>query len=285
MNEYELIKNLFSDIPDLFKTDASLVDIGKDKWGITCDSFSLEEDLFTDENPYRLGHNMAVATISDLIATGCQPTFYQHSLITSPKYDENWYEKLIQGIQEALKEYKMLLTGGDMGQSSKFAYTGIAIGKQIKDISRIFQNKKEFLYVSGPLGDFNASVLNKTPTPEIEIRTLPDSISSCIDTSSGFMDAIWQLHILNPNFKIDLHNVPRENYALLFGEAGEYEYIFTSPEKDIKNAICIGKVIPDSKGVFLDNHEITKEPPHARSYPDLKQYIEVIQRQLHEYFK
>ena len=44
MREYELIKNLFSDIKDLFKSDAQIIEINGEKCGITCDDFSLKEE-------------------------------------------------------------------------------------------------------------------------------------------------------------------------------------------------------------------------------------------------
>lgn len=143
MNEYQLIQTLFPNVPNLFETDASLIEINGEKWNMSCDSFSLEEDLFTDDNPYQPGHNFVVATLSDLIATGYQPIFYQHTLTLSPQYNDEWNKLLATGISDTLKKYNTLLIGGDMGQSQYFAYTGIGLGKQIQNISRHIPNKKQ----------------------------------------------------------------------------------------------------------------------------------------------
>ncbi|GHT92588.1 hypothetical protein FACS1894122_06610 [Alphaproteobacteria bacterium] len=65
MKEYELIASLFKDVKDLFKSDAQIIEINGQKFGITCDTFSLEEDLFTDDDLYLLGCNLVTATVSD----------------------------------------------------------------------------------------------------------------------------------------------------------------------------------------------------------------------------
>jgi len=283
VKEYELISKLFGDTDKLFQSDAQIIEINGQKWGITCDSFSLEEDLFTPDNPYRLGCNLVTATISDLFASGCKPTFYQHSIVLPKNCDEKWTFDLVEGIKDTLKKAGCVLIGGDMGQSEKFSYTGIALGQQVQNISRIFPQMHQKLYISGKLGDANEAVLTSQSTPEFELRDIPENALSCIDTSGGFIDALWQLHELNPDFKIDVKNVPVNDIALLFGGAGEYELLFTSDEVD-ENAFCIGDVVPNEKGVFLNGIELTQAPPDARDYDNLSDYIGDIKRMVYDYF-
>ena len=272
MNEYELIKNLFSDTKYLFKSDAQIVEINGQKWGITCDEFSLEEDLFTDNEPYVLGANLVVATLSDLYATGCKPCFYEHAIVFPKNKNYKWSQELVKGIKDSLNNAGCILIGGDLGQSKKFRYTGIALGQQVNNISRIFPPVEQFLYVTGSLGDANEAILNFRPTPVFESRKLPNNALSAIDTSGGFIDSIWILHELNPNFRIDVENLPCKDVKYLFGGAGEYELIFTSKE-DKLDAIKIGRVIPNSNGVFLNGKEILDPPPSPRNYKSLFLYI------------
>ncbi len=283
MNEYSLIRHLFGDVKDLFKSDAQLIEVAGQKWGITCDSFSLEEDLFTADNPHVLGQNLVTATLADLIATGCKPAFYEHTLILPKTSSETWVRELTEGISHALVQAGCQLIGGDMGQADRFAYTGIGLGPQLRNVSRLLPNELQKLYVSGELGDVNESILKRLPTPLLEPRVLPACALAAIDTSSGFMDAVWQLHVLNPHVKFEITNPPVKDIRFLFGAAGEYELLFTSAEP-VPGAICIGTVTPGKTGVYLNGKEIKVPPPDPRSFTSLQEYITSVEKQVHELF-
>lgn len=283
MNEYSLIRHLFGNVKDLFKTDAQLIEVAGQTWGITCDSFSLEEDLFTADNPHVLGQNLVTATLADLIATGCKPAFYEHTLTLPKTASETWVRDLASGISHALTQAGCQLVGGDMGQADAFAYTGIALGPQLRNVSRVIPNMPQKLYVSGPLGDVNESVLKRLPTPLFEPRTLPITALAAIDTSSGFIDALWQLHKVSPHVKIEVVNPPAKDIRFLFGAAGEYELLFTSAAP-VPGAICIGTVTPGETGVYLNGKEIKVPPPDPRSFTSLQEYITSVEKQVHELF-
>lgn len=272
MREYELIKNLFGDTKDLFKSDAQLIEISGENWGITCDDFSLTEDLFTDKDPYLLGSNLVVATLSDLYATGCTPSFYEHSIVFPKNRNYKWCEGLADGIKDILRQVGCILVGGDTGRGNELRYTGIALGKQERKISRIFPKIVQNLYVTGNLGDANEAIVKFKPTPRFELRTLPECALSAIDTSGGFVDALWILHKLNQDFKIEIENPPCNDINYLFGGAGEYELLFTTNEK-CSDAIKIGRVIPNDKGVFINGVELTTAPPDPRAYKFMPFYI------------
>ena len=284
MNEYNLIRQLFGNVRDLFRADAQLIEIAGQKWGITCDNFSIEEDLFTMDQPQILGHNLVVATLADLVATGCKPTFYEHALTLPKTASLSWAQTLANSIEQTLAQAGCMLVGGDMGQAEKFAYTGIALGPQQRAILRIFPNKLQKLYISGPLGDVNESVLLGQATPLLELRSLPACALAAIDTSSGFMDAVWQLHLLNPQFRIEIHNPPVKDIRFLFGGAGEYELLFTSEEPQ-EEGVCIGTVTPGLQGVYLNGKEIKNSPPDPRSFLSLKDYIQAVEKQVYELFR
>ncbi len=272
MREYELIKSLFADTKDLFKSDAQIIEIANERWGITCDDFSLTEDMFSGEDPYLLGSNLVVATLSDLYASGCKPYFYEHSIVFSKDKNYKWCEELANGIKYALNQAGCVLVGGDTGQGKEFRYTGIALGKQNKAVSRIFPKIEQDLYVTGNLGGANEAIIKFKPTPKFNLRTLPESALAAIDTSGGFADALWLLHELNLDFKIEVENPPCKHINYLFGGAGEYELLFTSQE-ECSEAIKIGKVVPNDKGVFINGIELKEAPPDPRSYRFLLMYV------------
>ncbi len=272
MKEYELINNLFGDIKDLFKSDAQLVKISGETWGITCDDFSLTEDLFTYKDPHLLGSNLVIATLSDLYATGCKPLFFEHSIVFPKNKNYKWYEGLANGIKGTLKQAGCILVGGDTGRGKEFRYTGIVLGKQERKISRIFPKIAQNLYVTGNLGDANEAIVKFKPTPRFELRTLPERALSAIDTSGGFIDALWILHKLNQDFRIEVENPPCNDINYLFGGAGEYELLFTTNE-ECSDAIKIGRVVPNDKGVFINGVELTTAPPDPRAYKFMPFYI------------
>jgi thiamine monophosphate kinase len=288
MKEYELISSLFGDISGLFESDAQIIEIGGQKYGITCDTFSFEEDMFTDDDPLLLGHNLVAATVSDLTASGCAPAFFMHSITfanNGPTADYQWMKTLTEGISSALKSINCVLIGGDTGQAQSFSYTGIAIGSQIKSVSRIFPNIAQHLYVSGNLGDANEAILKSQSTPEFELRPMPKRMLACIDTSGGFADALWQLHELNPQFRIDVKDPPTNDIRMLFGGAGEYELLYTAADAshETEDAILVGTVTPGEKGLFLNGAEIKNSPPDPRS-SSLTEYIGALEKYVYEIF-
>ena len=279
MNEYALIKQLFGKtVSDLFESDAQFFDVAGQRWGITCDAFSQEEDCFTLESPRRLGANLVIATLSDLYASGCEPAFFMHAITFPRDAQESWIEDPAAGIASALGEANCVLMGGDTGQGKSLAYTGMALGSQRRQLTRRFPAKRQSLYVSGNLGALNAAAYSGAATPALTRRTTPPTSTACIDTSGGFMDAVWQLHELNPNHAIVIKDVPVDDLALLFGGAGEYELLFTAPvdEEETSGAFCIGEVMPGAEGVSLNGRTIIAPPPDPRSYASREEYIAAI---------
>lgn len=285
MNEYATIRDLFPNVKDLFRSDAQLISIGGETWGITCDTFSLREDLFTDEDPFRLGRNLVAATCSDLTATGCAPAFYQHSICFRPGDEGAWSRELARGIQSALDELGCVLIGGDLGRADDFTYTGIALGRQLAPVSRIFPPGAQQLYITGVPGKANLAALTGSPTPEFPLYSLPADMLACIDTSGGVADALWQLHELNPDFRIDARLDLVSDMRLLFGGAGEYELILTSAAPRRDGLLAIGSASPSANGsLAINGVAITQPPPDPRAFASLADYVQAVTLMTHELF-
>ena len=80
----------------------------------TTDEFS-DEDLFRTDNPYRLGYNLAAATISDVLAVGGTPYAYSHAVKASSSWTSEYVTQLAQGIGAVLKTCGIGSIGGDIG--------------------------------------------------------------------------------------------------------------------------------------------------------------------------
>lgn len=310
MNEYEFIKKITSKFKrsplqrnKLFESDSEIVEIDGRPWGMSMDEFSPEEDLFTSADPFELGSNLAVAVLSDLFASGIRPVFYMHALSLPHDMDEFFAEKLLDGIKNILDKSGCMLCGGDTGTSvSSWRYCGFAIGPAAvsEPLTRVLPVKRQSLMLTGFLGDANLAAFAKTETPHFELRNKEaDFISrkacGCIDTSGGFIDALWLLKKMNPLLRFEIHmeslplcaalkafsektGIPRE--AALVGGAGEYELLFAC---DVNQAIDISAskiadVFPDAvPGVFFFRNgrpisELREEPLSPRNFKSIDLY-------------
>ena len=117
MNEYALVRDLFGDaVPDLFSSDAQFFETGGGEWGVTCDTFTPEEDGFSADLPRRLGANVVRGTLSDLAASGCEPSFFLQSVTWPRGATAEWLAAFARGVKESLAEAGCRLIGGDTGE-------------------------------------------------------------------------------------------------------------------------------------------------------------------------
>lgn len=258
MKEYDLIRHITMNFQrsreqhnDLFECDAEIITIGNQKWGLSMDDFSPEEDLFTSEDPVLLGANLIIATLSDLLAASVEPRFFMQSVCLPRTVEKEFVEGLMEGIRTTLDKAGCFMCGGDMGTAAPWRFCGLGMGPVIsnKPLTHRMPIEPHTLWLTGSLGDANLAALQKTATPKFELRLkeaekMRKYATACIDTSGGFFDAIWTLKEQNPymQFEIDLKNLPlaegiievsnRIGFPLesaLLGGAGEYELLFTVP--------------------------------------------------------
>ena len=314
MHEFDLIRQLaacFRRSPlqrnALFACDAEIVDLGGSLWGITTDAFSPGEDCFGTSDPGLVGRNIAVATLSDLFAAGCQPRFYLHSLELPP--DGGAFGLgLSQGVAEILDACGAFMLGGDLGCGSAWRCAATALGPLVRPepLTRLLPPREQALFVTGTLGDANAAALQEFSPPEFELRlAAADAVrrqaSACIDTSDGLFNAVWQWHGVNPGFRFELEPAaipyaPQARAAaqrfgfpppaFLFGGAGEYELLFAAaPGAEVPDATRIGTVSPDAAGgVFFGSNPLLESPPDPRSFTDRSAYLSAILAQLQTLF-
>jgi thiamine-monophosphate kinase len=311
MTEYDIIRSFSQHFKrsneqqnGLFESDAELIKIGDQLWALTMDEFTPEEDLFTSENPVALGANLAVATLSDLFASGADPVWYMHSVSFAKSVDSEFIEGLSKGINSVVDEVGCSVCGGDMGCAVTWRYCGFAMGHVLNNrpLTRKIPNEPQSLWVTGSLGDANLAALSGSATPCFELRydeskVIRSLATACIDTSGGFFDSQWMLHELNPGLRleIDLDCIPyasglRETaasagfpiQAALLGGAGEYELLFSVPEGTqipLDCVTCVGQVRPDGEsGVYLlqngrHTFHMTEPPPCPRDAATVEDHI------------
>jgi thiamine-monophosphate kinase len=328
MKEYELIRNIAGAFPrsncqrnELFECDAEIVQIGDNLWGLTMDDFSPAEDLFTSEDPVKLGANLAVATLSDLLAAGAEPKFFMHSVSLPRSVEREFVDGLMEGIRTVLGSLNCAMCGGDVGTADPWRFCGFAMGPISSDrpLTRRLPQEQQTLWVTGKLGDANLAALQETPTPQFELRIKEAELirsyaTGCIDTSGGLFDALWILHEQNPELRFDvrMNDIPMAEgidhaaavkgfpmESALLGGAGEYELLFAIPEAPTSDlwdrfssiqATCIGTTRQDPEpGIHLHRRDgvpriMTDPPPCPRAAANIEEHVQEVMTMVHHFF-
>lgn len=276
LGEKELINIFVEELPrspfmknHFFESDAEVLTFGNGQLLFTTDEFS-DEDFFRLDNPFRLGHNLAVATISDILAVCGVPVAYAHTVKIALSWDREYVRQLARGIAAVLNQCAIGFIGGDTGMAKEWGYTGICLGSSFHPLSRMGARAGDKIYMTGQVGAGNIEaafsiykqkkivhsgsqlIQNFFPLRIEESRLIGQWASCCIDTSDGVLTALNTLSELNgvgyrtenlpypqpARVICQLLHVPKE--ALFLGECGEYELLFAiAPQKEeafLKNA-------------------------------------------------
>lgn len=263
LGEKELIHLFLTELPasaymqnHFFESDAEVLNGPNGKLLFTTDEFS-DEDHFRTDDPFRLGYNLAAATISDILAVGGMPYAYSHAVKVASSWNKEYVTQLARGIAAVLEICGIGSIGGDIGMAIQWGYTGICLGFAENPISRKGAGENDHIYMTGAIGAgnieaafslYNSGKLvqlgnrflkNYFPVRLNESKLIAQWASSCIDTSDGVYSALNTLAEINglgycvenlpylPESKLlcRLLKVPKE--VLFMGECGEYELLFS----------------------------------------------------------
>ncbi|MDX8340333.1 AIR synthase related protein [Draconibacterium sp. IB214405] len=317
MNVEENIISLISEqlprskkqLNELFQSDAEILKKKNGFMLFSVDDFS-KEDHFRATDPFQLGKNLAVATLSDIFASGGVPQYFSHSVALNPaKWDNSYLIELSRGVAEILMETGAAFIGGDLGTSDEWHYTGIAIGHSDKPLMRKKTAPGELIYMTGNCGtgnleaalqlfDLDSDITTQFELRHKEARLIQEFATTCIDSSDGIVNALRTISSLNNiGFLIDRLNpdpiasafmaklkLPEE--LLFLGECGEYELVFTIKPEDEKtflseaesrelNFAKIG-TIQEEKKVLLSgsaHYDLSDFNIGGRDFADPKEYI------------
>jgi thiamine-monophosphate kinase len=240
-----------------FESDAQVVRLEGGDFAFSTDGFS-HEDLLLETDPYRLGWNVTVGAISDILAVGGVPRFYAHAMSIGRTWDATFVERFSRGIARALEMSGVTFIGGDLGKSAEWKYVASVIGTvEGRPVLRKGASAGQGIYLSGSVGTGNleaaislyartkgyAAALGRL-TRKLSLR-LPHArvmkkYAACaIDTSDGVFDALSTISEINDTGYI-VEDLPylRQGVTLakilglpksllFFGGCGEYELLFT----------------------------------------------------------
>jgi thiamine-monophosphate kinase len=166
MGEFDIIRTITShfarspqQLNGPFECDSELFDFDGAKLAISVDEYTEAEDFFSSFFPKTLGQNLAIATLSDLLAAGSEPVFFLHSMTLPRTQEEEFAKELSLGISGVLQNANCHLLGGDLGVGDTWRYVGVAIGRRHREIYRRGARPGNILYSTGLLGAGNRQAL------------------------------------------------------------------------------------------------------------------------------
>ena len=221
---------------------------------VSMDSFSETEDFFTHTPPEIIGHNLAAAACSDLLACGARPEILIQSWNIDDSQDMEYYKTIASGIEKVLRHYGAKCIGGDLGSSRPWQWTAAVSAECPEPITRTVARREPFdLYVSGPMGRANFSLMQGAAMPEIPLRDpVPRGTLFATDTSGGFFDALENFRRVNSGMELffeaekviapEILNCGNADPMLfLIGGVGEYELVYAMPRGQSAPGIKIGE--------------------------------------------
>jgi thiamine-monophosphate kinase len=241
--------------------------------------------MLVECDAYDLGHNIAVATLSDIYASGGVPKYYAQSLTINAMFTQKYLKNFHEGVAAVLDQANVAFIGGDFGKSPLWRCTSSAIGFAGRVVKRSGAKVGDSVYITGKIGAGNMQALKmktRFTLRNAEAEVVRQCATSCIDTSDGVWNAI---NIIAAQSKVgyELYDLPydakglsfSENIGfpkemLFFCEGGEYELLFTSPH--ILPFRKIGHITENSK--TLDGNDISSFDLSAREFDRVEDYIE-----------
>ncbi|MDX9760268.1 MAG: AIR synthase related protein [Bacteroidota bacterium] len=273
MDETDVIRLFLAELPPdprrvspFFASDAEILDGHAGPLLFTIDSFDAEDHFRTDD-AYALGWNLAASTVSDISACGGSLEYYGHSATVSEEWDTTFISGLSRGIADVITACGGRFAGGDLGRARQWCYTGVALGRAERVVTRAGARAGDVLYITGCIGAGNfeaamtlfhaapapsasrAPMTMASPRMRFPLRNREAVIvgrfaSACIDTSDGLLRALQILAEINgTGFEIEdvpyfpdgqslLRSLDLPVELLMGGECGEYELLCTVPRRD-----------------------------------------------------
>ena len=240
-----------------FGADAEVVPFEGTNLLVSADSFSEREDFIFGLEPEAMGRVMAYGAISDILSCGEKPEFLVQAWNVDDSHDEQFYERVAQGVQQVVSHYGAKVIGGDIGSAKEWCWTATVFATCKTPVRRVASQRVDFdLYATGFLGAANAAVFLGRALAEPKLRApVPSSALFATDTSGGLCDALENFRRVNSGMWLELdadravspevtRSLPpgvEKGWALV-GGVGEYELVFAVPAgTPVADAVKIGR--------------------------------------------
>jgi thiamine-monophosphate kinase len=232
--------------------DAAVIDIPRGYSLVFCSDLVAENSHFIrDLHPSEsVSYKAVAANVSDVAAMGGIATHFLISLATPPALDWTWIEGFFRGVEDACRQFEVMLAGGDSSASDRIFADVSMIGrvKAGQAVRRSGAKPGDTVYVTGKLGssalglerlkagnsDDPAAKRHLYPEPRYKIGpAVAGQAHAMIDISDGFStDLTHVLEESKASARIYKDRLPAwpgapDHHVLHGGE--EYELIIAGP--------------------------------------------------------
>ncbi|MFQ5975278.1 MAG: thiamine-phosphate kinase [Candidatus Hydrothermarchaeales archaeon] len=235
---------------------------------ISNDMISKESHIPREMSPRQTGKYVVNINLSDIASMGAKPLSLVFSFGLPPDLDENFVVELSEGINEACKEHKTCILGGDTKEHSEIVISGTAFGIVEKDrlLTRSGAQIGDLICVTGSIGmaatGFYALINNLNLKKNVRERAIKAALepkarmregfilgkyaNACMDISDGLAYSLYEIsRMSNVGTMIYEDKMPVDEDVktisklagvdideVVFHKGGDYELLFTiSPEK------------------------------------------------------
>ncbi|MDR2035006.1 MAG: thiamine-phosphate kinase [Helicobacteraceae bacterium] len=169
--------------------------------------------------PRDVGYKLIIANVSDILACGGVPKWINLSIGFPSDLDFGYLAALYDGINEALLEFKIAVTGGDTTRCDSIQLGATILGTTTRFVSRGGASIGDYLFLSAPLGKSRLGLeallrgelcdpfAKAHLRPKLAIALAPivaKYAASAIDVSDGFLgDAGHLIRASGVGFEID----------------------------------------------------------------------------------
>jgi thiamine-monophosphate kinase len=249
--------------------DCAVLEYNKTHYQLfTCDMLVEGVDFTRETDPYLIGRKALAVSLSDIAACGGVAHHAVVSLGLPKNTSVEKIDKIIKGINDLAKIYKINIVGGDISRCAQLVVDVSMLGVVEKKflVRRSTAQRGDIIMVSGELGgSIKGKHLRFTPRLE-EARFLVKNfkLNAMIDISDGLTQDLG--HILeasNQGAVIFESLIPVSEFArgledaLTSGE--DFELLFTMPRAQAKkllyggyeNFLAIGEIVEKKSGFKL----------------------------------
>ncbi len=230
--------------------DCAVMDYDEEYIILTTDMMNEKMHFPEGSKPYYIGWYSIAVNLSDIAAKGGEPLAILAAIGMPRSREINFFEEILNGMEDCIKEYGGKIIGGDTKESPVLTIAITAIGKVRKDeyMARKGAEVGNAVYVTGSLGkeanlylgNVNELLYVKPRVREARKLAKAKVATSCMDLSDGLASSLHQLAKINGiGFLIHgdwlpIYDKAREmdsplEFALYHG--GDFELLFTMPEE------------------------------------------------------
>lgn len=247
--------------------DACVVKFCNKLLAISTDAIYQKTHIPREMTPRQIGKFAVNVNLSDIAAMGAVPIGMVFSFGMPSNLDENFVKELSKGINEACREHKTCVLGGDTKEHSEIVIAGTAFGNiENKILRRSAARVDDLICVTGSIGSAAAGFYCLTKNLDVKARgrlikaalepkarvregiLLGRYANACIDISDGLAFSLHEIaKASGVGFLVYEEKIPVDKNVrkvaklsgislreIMFHKGGDYELLFTIPPRKFK---------------------------------------------------